>query len=125
MKQLWQSIYKFFKPDKTKKHVKVDLVFVIFFAVIAWRVALNLFTNAGLIPLYLDFWNNWSFWFNIIGGIMALFGLVWVFRMYTRSLKIHNPTATDILTRLAYIPNLKYDPTFRELCQKYSVIIKK
>jgi hypothetical protein len=57
---------------------------------------------------------------------MALFGLVWLFRIYIKSLKVHNPTAEDILTKLAkQIPDINRNPTYRELCNKYSVTIKK
>jgi len=118
--QILKSIGNFFHPNKNKKHVKLDLVFVIFFGIIVWRVASNLFSSAGFIPFM---WADISFWFtNIIWNIMALFGLVWLFRIYIKSLKSVNPTAEDILKQVAQrIPGAKYHMAYKELCQKYNI----
>lgn len=117
--QILKNIIHFFKPDKTKKHVKLDLVFVIFYGIIVWRVASNLFSSAGFIPWM---WTDLSFWMtNIIWNIMALFGLVWLFRIYIKSLKVINPTAEDILKTLGNIPYVKSSPQYKELCKKYQI----
>jgi hypothetical protein len=73
--------------------------------------------------MYLDFWNHIQFWLtNILSNIMALFGLVLIFRIYTRSLRNTNPTAEDILQQVAqYIPNAKQHPKYKELCKKYNI----
>ena len=115
----WQTIKDIFHPNPKHKHVKVDLVFLIFYGIIVWRVAMNLFTSAGFIPWL---WQDIHFWFtNIIWNLLALFGLVWLFRIYVQSLKHKDITAEDILQKLGQLPYVKTSVTYKELCRKYSV----
>lgn len=114
-----ETIKNIIKPNPKHQHVKVDLVFLIFYGIIVWRVALNLFTNAGYIPLL---WNDIHFWFqNILWNILALFGLVWLFRIYVRSLKQETDTATNILRKISNIPYVKNSVSYKELCKMYHV----
>jgi hypothetical protein len=114
------DIKKIIRPDKTKKHVKVDLVFVILFGILTWRVSSNLFTSTGFIPFL---WNDIHFWIsNILWNIMALFGLAWLFRIYVKSLKVIHPIAEDILREISNkVPGAKSSQAYKELCRKYSV----
>ncbi len=116
----WQKSIRFILPQKAKRPLKIDLVFVIFFGIIVWRVALNLFTNAGFIPWN---WSDYHFWFNnILANMLALFGLVWIFRIYVKSLKGINPVAEDILKTIKdKVPGAKDNPAFKELQRKYNI----
>ena len=115
----WTVIKNIFKPVHHTIRIKIDLVFLIFYAIIVWRVCLNLFTSAGYLPF---FWQNISFWFTgIIWNMLALFGLVWLFRIYVRSLKHKDETAVDILGKLGQIPFVKTSNQYKELCHKYQV----
>ena len=117
--KLWQTVKSIVHPNPLHKHVKVDWVFLALYGVLVWRVCNNLFTSAGFIPFL---YNNLSFWFtNIIWNMLALFGLVWLFRIYIRSLKHIDITAEDILHKLGQIPYVKTSNTYKELCRKYQV----
>jgi len=64
---------------KPKKKVRYDLWFLIILVILLWTLAQQLFSFTGLFPEQIA---NINLWFKIIANCIAIFGVVWVMKMY-------------------------------------------
>ena len=68
--------------EKTK--VKYDKWFLIVLAILLWSLVSQLFTLGSWLP---GNWANLNLWLRIVANGIAVFGVVWVLRMYLRNTK--------------------------------------
>lgn len=72
------------KPGKPRPRLKLDKWFMVFMALLLWSLGNILFQSAFELPYNLT---NPQIWFKMLGIIIAIFGWVWLFKIYVASVR--------------------------------------
>jgi len=75
------------KPGKPRKRLKLDRWFMVFMALLLWTLSTILFRYAFDLPYNLA---NPQLWLRMMAIIIAIFGWVWLFKIYVASVKAKN-----------------------------------
>lgn len=72
------------KKGKARPRLKLDRWFMMFMALLLWSLSTILFRYAFDLPYNLL---NPQLWFRMLGIIIAIFGWVWLFKIYVASVR--------------------------------------
>ena len=67
-----------------KKKVKYDMWFLIVLVILLWALVNQLFALCSWLP---GNWADFNLWMRVVANCIAVFGVIWVFRMYISNTK--------------------------------------
>ena len=70
--------------EQRKKQLKYDKWFIMILGIMLWTLTSQLTNLAWLLP---GNWLNLTLWSRVIASGLAIYGVVWVFRMYVSNLR--------------------------------------
>ncbi len=89
---------------KSKTKVKYDYWFLIVLAVLLWTLANQMFSLTSWLP---GNWANFNLWGRIAANFIAIFGVVWVTRMYVVNTRRQAKRKKRIATEIEKHPELE------------------
>jgi hypothetical protein len=72
------------KPGKPRRKLKLDRWFMVFMALLLWTLSTILFRYAFDLPYNLA---NYQLWLRMLAIIIAIFGWIWLFKIYVASVR--------------------------------------
>ncbi len=88
--------------EKTK--VKYDKWFLMVLAILLWTLANQLFSLTSWFP---GNWANFNLWGRVLANLIAVFGVVWVLRMYLRNTRRQAKRKDKIAAEIEKHPELE------------------
>jgi len=92
------------KLEKPKTKVKYDRWFLIVLAILLWTLVRQLFGLTDILP---GNWANINLWLRVAANLIAIFGVLWVIRMYVRNTKRQTRRNERIAKEVEKRPELK------------------
>lgn len=83
---------------------KYDKWFLVVLAILLWTLTGQLFTLASQLP---NNWSNLNMWCKVIACTIALYGNIWVIRMYISNIKIQARRKNRIAQAIKEHPELE------------------